>query len=139
MAVVTALAHVIVTEKLYDEAFIRDRCDWDEFEEYAEFVSDVRHSPRDDGVADRRSGGGASRGGSALREPAETGAIYYGLGVTEHSQGSTTVMGIANLAMLTGNIGPRRRWGEPAQGPEQRAGAPATWGAFPMSCRAIAT
>ena len=33
------------------------------------------------------------------------GAIYYGLGVTEHSQGSTTVIGIANLAMATGNIG----------------------------------
>ena len=32
-------------------------------------------------------------------------AIYYGLGVTEHSQGSTTVMGIANLAMATGNVG----------------------------------
>ena len=32
-------------------------------------------------------------------------AIYYGLGVTEHSQGSTTVMAIANLAMVTGNIG----------------------------------
>jgi len=32
-------------------------------------------------------------------------AIYYGLGVTEHSQGSTTVMGIANLAMATANIG----------------------------------
>src|SRR5690606_30332335 len=32
-------------------------------------------------------------------------AIYYGLGVTEHSQGSTTVMAMANLAMATGNIG----------------------------------
>jgi formate dehydrogenase major subunit len=32
-------------------------------------------------------------------------AIYYGLGVTEHSQGSTMVMGIANLAMATGNVG----------------------------------
>src|SRR5690606_4640419 len=32
-------------------------------------------------------------------------AIYYGLGVTEHSQGSTAVMGIANLAMATGNVG----------------------------------
>jgi formate dehydrogenase major subunit len=36
---------------------------------------------------------------------APNGAIYYGLGVTEHSQGSTMVMGIANLAMCTGNIG----------------------------------
>ncbi len=32
-------------------------------------------------------------------------AIYYGLGVTEHSQGSTMVMAMANLAMVTGNIG----------------------------------
>ncbi len=32
-------------------------------------------------------------------------AIYYGLGVTEHSQGSTMVMGLANLAMATGNVG----------------------------------
>ena len=32
-------------------------------------------------------------------------AIYYGLGVTEHAQGSTMVMGIANLAMATGNVG----------------------------------
>src|SRR3546814_11040884 len=33
------------------------------------------------------------------------GAIYYGLGVTEHSQGTTTVMAIANLDMATGNHG----------------------------------
>src|SRR5262249_55505092 len=32
-------------------------------------------------------------------------AIYYGLGVTEHSQGTTAVMALANLAMATGNIG----------------------------------
>jgi formate dehydrogenase major subunit len=32
-------------------------------------------------------------------------AIYYGLGVTEHSQGSTAVIAIANLAMATGNVG----------------------------------
>src|SRR5690606_10351831 len=35
----------------------------------------------------------------------KNGSIYYGLGVTEHAQGSTTVIGIANLAMLTGNVG----------------------------------
>ena len=45
VAVVTALAHVIVTEGLFDETFIRERCDWDEFQHYAEFVSDQRHSP----------------------------------------------------------------------------------------------
>ncbi len=36
---------------------------------------------------------------------ARNGAIYYGLGVTEHSQGTTMVMAIANLAMATGNLG----------------------------------
>ncbi|MGR3454985.1 formate dehydrogenase subunit alpha [Pseudooceanicola sp.] len=104
VAVVTALAHVIVTEGLFDETFIRERCDWDEFLAYAEFVKDPRHSPE----ANEMLTGVPS---AELRAAARTfatggnGAIYYGLGVTEHSQGSTTVMGIANLAMLTGNIG----------------------------------
>ncbi|GAA5068312.1 formate dehydrogenase subunit alpha [Roseibacterium beibuensis] len=104
VAVVTAMAHVIVTEGLYDEAFIRERCDWDEFQEYAAFVSDPRHAPE---AVEALTGVPAEE----LRATARTfatggnGAIYYGLGVTEHSQGSTTVMGIANLAMLTGNIG----------------------------------
>jgi formate dehydrogenase major subunit len=104
VAVVTALAHVIVEEKLYDEAFIRARCDWDEFEEYAEFVSDVRHSPE---MTEMLTGvpAEALRAAARLYATGGNGAIYYGLGVTEHSQGSTTVMGIANLAMLTGNIG----------------------------------
>ena len=49
-------------------------------------------------------------------------AIYYGLGVTEHSQGSTMVMGMANLAMATGNIGRDGRRRQPAARAEQRAG-----------------
>ncbi len=104
VAVVTAFAHVIVTEGLYDEAFIRDRCDWDEFQDYAEFVSDMRHSPESMQLL---TGVDAEelRGAARLFAKGGNGAIYYGLGVTEHSQGSTTVIAIANLAMLTGNIG----------------------------------
>ena len=104
VAVVTALAHVIVTEKLYDEAFIRARCDWDEFRDYAEFVSAPSMSPE---AVEKLTGVPATEMRAAARLYAKggNGAIYYGLGVTEHSQGSTTVIGIANLAMLTGNIG----------------------------------
>jgi formate dehydrogenase major subunit len=104
VAVVTALAHVIVTEGLMNEEFIRTRCDWDEFQDYAEFVSDPRHSP--EATADY-TGVPAEEVRKAARLYATGGnaSIYYGLGVTEHSQGSTTVIGIANLAMLTGNIG----------------------------------
>jgi len=104
VAIVTALAHVIVTEKLYDEEFIRTRCDWDEFQDYMEFVSDYRHSPE---AVEAFTGVPAEevRGAARLYATGGNAAIYYGLGVTEHSQGSTTVIGIANLAMLTGNIG----------------------------------
>ncbi|MGV6874322.1 formate dehydrogenase subunit alpha [Pseudochelatococcus sp. B33] len=104
VAVVTAMAHVIVTEKLYDEDFIRTRCDWDEFADYAEFVSDPRHSPE---AVETLTGvpAQAVRGAARLYATGGNAAIYYGLGVTEHSQGSTTVIGIANLAMMTGNIG----------------------------------
>src|SRR5262249_31202162 len=45
------------------------------------------------------------RQAARLYATAGNGAIYYGLGVTEHSQGSTMVMAIANLAMATGNLG----------------------------------
>jgi formate dehydrogenase major subunit len=104
VAVVSALAHVIVTEKLYNETFIRERCDWDEFQDYAEFISQPRHSPESVALL---TGVAADdlRAAARLYATGGNGAIYYGLGVTEHSQGSTTVIGIANLAMLTGNIG----------------------------------
>jgi formate dehydrogenase major subunit len=104
VAVVTAISHVIVTEGLMDEAYIRERCDWDEFLDYAEFVSTPQHSPE---ATELLTGVPAAdlRAAARLFATGGNGAIYYGLGVTEHSQGSTTVIGIANLAMLTGNVG----------------------------------
>jgi formate dehydrogenase major subunit len=104
VAVLTSLAHVIVTEGLFDEAFIRERCDWDEFQDWAEFVSRPEHSPETVG---EMSGVDPQeiREAARLFATGGNGSIYYGLGVTEHSQGSTTVMAIANLAMATGNLG----------------------------------
>jgi formate dehydrogenase major subunit len=104
VAMLTALAHVIVTEKLHDEKFIRERCDWDEFQHWADFVSLPQHSP--EAVA-KITGVPAEhiRGAARLYATGGNGSIYYGLGVTEHSQGSTAVIAIANLAMVTGNIG----------------------------------
>jgi len=104
VAVLTALAHVIVTEGLVNDKFVRERCDWDEFSDWAAFVAEPRNSPEE---AAKMSGvpAAAIRGAARLYATGGNGAIYYGLGVTEHSQGSTTVMAIANLAMATGNIG----------------------------------
>jgi formate dehydrogenase major subunit len=104
VAVLTAMAHVVVTEGLVNEAFVRERCDWDEFLEWSAFVAEPRNSPE---AVEKVSGVPAEtiRGAARLYATGGNAAIYYGLGVTEHSQGSTTVMAIANLAMATGNIG----------------------------------
>jgi formate dehydrogenase major subunit len=104
VAILNALAHVIVAEGLVNEAFVRERCDLANFESWARFVADPRHSPEATAEA---SGIDPQelRAAARLYATGGNGAIYYGLGVTEHSQGSTSVMAIANLAMATGNIG----------------------------------
>ena len=104
VAVLTALAHVIVTEGLINEAFVRERCELDAFQEWAAFVAEPRHSP--EAVASATGvEAGLMRQAARLYATGGNGAIYYGLGVTEHSQGTTAVMAIANLAMATGNLG----------------------------------
>jgi formate dehydrogenase major subunit len=115
VAVVTAIAHVLVTEGLLAEAFIAERCEAKAFNEWREFVARADHSPEATAditgvpAADLRAAARLFATGSATgtapiaKRP--NGAIFYGLGVTEHSQGSTAVMGIANLAMATGNVG----------------------------------
>jgi len=104
VAVVTALAHVIATEGLMADEYIDERCDNKSFREWREFVSRPENSPE---ATEAITGVPAADMRAAARLYATGGnaAIYYGLGVTEHSQGSTTVMGIANLAMATGNVG----------------------------------
>jgi formate dehydrogenase major subunit len=104
VALINALAHVVVTEGLLAEDFIKERCDMPAFELWRKFVSEERNSPESTEAA---TGVPALdlRGAARLYATGGNGAIYYGLGVTEHSQGSTMVMGMANLAMATGNIG----------------------------------
>ncbi len=129
VAVLTAMAHVIVSEGLADEAFIRERCDWDEYQDWARFVADERHSPEVlEGVT--RVPAAQLRAAARLYATGGNGAIYYGLGVTEHSQGSSTVMAIANLAMATGNIGRRGVGVNPLRGQNNVQGA-CDMGSFP--------
>lgn len=129
VAVVTALAHVVVTEGLFDEKFIRERCDWSEFEDWAAFVAEERNSPE---ATEEFTGVPAElvRGAARMYATGGNGAIYYGLGVTEHSQGSTTVIAIANLAMATGNIGRRGVGVNPLRGQNNVQGS-CDMGSFP--------
>ncbi|MBB2487387.1 formate dehydrogenase subunit alpha [Mitsuaria sp. WAJ17] len=104
VAVISAMAHVVVTEGLVDEAYVAERCDPRSYAQWRDFVARPEDSPE---ALEAASGVPAAELRAAARLYATGGnaAIYYGLGVTEHSQGSTMVMGIANLAMATGNVG----------------------------------
>jgi formate dehydrogenase major subunit len=104
VALFNALAHVIVTEGLVKEDYVDSRCEGDSYRKWKAFVAEPRNSPE----ATAASTGvdpNLVRHAARMYATAGNGAIYYGLGVTEHSQGSTMVMCIANLAMATGNLG----------------------------------
>lgn len=99
-----AFAHVLVTDGLLDESFVQERCDLESFNAWLEFAAQEENSPlavaEITGVPEEEI-----RQAAHLFATAGNSAIYYGLGVTEHSQGSTMVMAMANLAMATGNVG----------------------------------
>ena len=104
VAIINALAHTVVTEGLTKEDFVAARCDMKEFSKWRAFIALPKNSPE---ALEQETGVPAAdvRAAARLFATGGNGAIYYGLGVTEHSQGSTMVMGIANFAMVTGNIG----------------------------------
>ncbi|WP_293001673.1 formate dehydrogenase subunit alpha [Nevskia sp.] len=104
VALINSLAHVVVTEGLVKEDYVAERCDVGSFNKWRDFVAQPRNSPE---AMEAVTGVPAAmvRGAARLYATGGNGAIYYGLGVTEHSQGSTMVIGIANLAMATGNVG----------------------------------
>ncbi len=104
VAIINALAHVIATEGWIDREFVAERCDPVSFQAWEDFITLEENSPE---ALEEATGVPADQVRAAARAyaTAPNSAIYYGLGVTEHSQGSTMVMGMANLAMATGNIG----------------------------------
>src|SRR5690606_9367515 len=128
-AVLTSMAHVIATEGLINEAYVAERCQTTAFQQWRDFVSLPENSPE---AMEAETGVPAAdlRGAARLYATHGNGAIYYGLGVTEHSQGSTTVMAIANLAMATGNLGREGAGVNPLRGQNNVQGS-CDMGSFP--------
>ena len=129
VAVVNAISHVVATEGLIDREFVAERCDLASFAAWEEFIRLPENSPEH--LAEQ-TGVPAESVRAAARAYAEApnAAIYYGLGVTEHSQGSTMVMAMANLAMATGNIGRSGVGINPLRGQNNVQGA-CDMGSFP--------
>ncbi|MDI9409473.1 MAG: formate dehydrogenase subunit alpha [Candidatus Pacebacteria bacterium] len=129
VAMINALAHTILTEGLWDEKSVHERCDAADFAYWSDFIRDERNSAE---AAATVTGVPAEsiRAAARLFAAAPNGSIYYGLGVTEHSQGTTMVMGMANLAMLTGNFGRKGVGINPLRGQNNVQGA-CDMGSFP--------
>ncbi len=129
VAIVNALSHVILTEGLENKSYIAERCDPVEFARWTAFIREPVNSPE---AMEAITGVKAAdiRGAARLYATGGNGAIYYGLGVTEHSQGSTMVMAMANLAMLTGNVGRNGVGVNPLRGQNNVQGA-CDMGSFP--------
>jgi formate dehydrogenase major subunit len=104
VAVLNSIAHVIVTEGLTKDGYVAERCEPQSYELWKQLVAAERNSPE---AMEPVTGVPAElvRRAARLYAGGPNSAIYYGLGVTEHSQGSTAVMALANLAMVTGNLG----------------------------------
>jgi formate dehydrogenase major subunit len=129
VAFINAMAHVVVTEGLVAEAYVAERCDAESFKRWRDFVAENRNAPEAT-AAITGIPAEALRQAARLYATGGNAAIYYGLGVTEHSQGSTMVIGMANLAMATGNIGREGVGINPLRGQNNVQGA-CDMGSFP--------
>jgi formate dehydrogenase major subunit len=129
VAMINALSHVIVTEGLVNEHYVAERCEPEDFRRWRDFVAQPENSPE---AVEPFTGVKAAdvRAAARLYATGGNGAIYYGLGVTEHSQGSTMVMGMANLAMATGNVGKNGVGVNPLRGQNNVQGS-CDMGSFP--------
>ncbi|MBL4595497.1 MAG: formate dehydrogenase subunit alpha [Robiginitomaculum sp.] len=129
VALINAFAHVVVSENLIDMEFVSTRCDLDSFAAWCDFIKDPTNAP--EAVAEIcKISTDDIRAAARMYAKGPNSAIYYGLGVTEHSQGSSMVIGMANLAMATGNIGRMGVGVNPMRGQNNVQGA-CDMGSFP--------
>jgi formate dehydrogenase alpha subunit len=100
VAVFQAMAHVIVKEKLYDEAFIKQRTE--DFTDYVESLEEC--TPE---WAEAISGVPANdiRQAARMYAKAERAAFYWGMGISQSVHGTDNALSLTNLALMTGHIG----------------------------------
>jgi len=118
VALLNGIAHVIVSEGLQNDEFIREKTDGFELwkKSLQEFtpgkVEQITGVPKEDVVRTARLYGASRRAG-----------IFYTMGITQHTCGTDNVRAIANLATLTGNIGREFTGVNPLRGQNNVQGA----------------
>ncbi|MBX2982343.1 MAG: formate dehydrogenase subunit alpha [Flavobacteriales bacterium] len=125
VALLNMMMHYIIKEGLVDQKFIDNRTEgYTEFRDHL-LALDIDRMEAVTGVPREQVRAAAI---AYAKSPAAM--SFHGLGVTEHSQGTFTVMQIADLAMMTGNIGRRGVGVNPLRGQNNVQGA-ADMGAQP--------
>lgn len=114
----SAMANVIIEEKLYNETFIRERTE--NFETFARALAEF--TPE---MAERISGVPSEKIIQAARmyATAKNGAIYWALGIPEHTHGTENALSLIHLALLTGHIGRKGTGLNPLRGQNNVQGA----------------
>jgi len=118
VALLNAMARVIIKRELLDTSFIKERCEGFEAFEAAVMESDLT-------VAEQVTGVPAEKIIEAARMYASISpaTILYAMGITQHSHGTDNVKALANLALLTGNIGKPSTGVNPLRGQNNVQGA----------------
>ncbi len=118
VALLNMMARFIIEEGLVDQAFIDTRCEaWEDYKEaiLSLDINELADITDVDPALVKDAAVAYAKAGSAMS--------FHGLGVSEHTQGSRAVMGIADLAMMTGNIGRRGVGVNPLRGQNNVQGA----------------
>ncbi len=117
-ALINALSHVIIRDGLADSAFIAEHT-----EEYEAFAASVAACTPEWAAAITGVAASDIEQAARLFATAERGAVYYTMGITQHSCGTDNVFALANLVLLTGNIGKYAAGLNPLRGQNNVQGA----------------
>ena len=125
-ALINALCHVIIRDNLVDREFVKERTE--NFEAFAEAVAEC--TPE---WAEKITGVPAAdiEEAAKIYGSAERAAIYYTMGITQHTCGTDNVKSLANLALMTGNLG------KPGTGLNPLRGQNNVQGASDMACAPV--
>ena len=125
-ALINGLCHVIIRDNLVDQDFIKTRTE--NFEALAEAVAGCTPD-----WAEKITGvpGADIEKAAKIYGSAERAAIYYTMGITQHTSGTDNVKCLANLALMTGNLG------KPGTGLNPLRGQNNVQGASDMACAPV--
>jgi len=118
VALINAMMQVIIAEGLLDKQFVKERCE--NFEALADAVKDFTPEKAEKITTIPAE---KIRVAARIYAKASSASIIYSMGITQHTTGTDNVLSLANLAMLTGNVGKESTGVNPLRGQNNVQGA----------------